>query len=283
LDGIEFEVEVEIPGEWTGKASDARSVLRSRVGLVRVGAEGCGGWSLARLAYPEDREKSLGNTLQSPNHGVSLDPDEHLLCYDYLYYACAAQGSEYDYTYAPQWRYVGKYMRWAKEIETIAGQYVNRGFGLPEDGPVPPYITIHVRHGDFKNWCWEAETIEDCFAPLPVIAKRVHEVQDEILERKGIFIPMTRVIMTSDETDEAWWDEVAALGWVRMDHDQQHTVERYSRWHPVILDAAIQSGGLGFVGTDRSTFSVLSRRRVLDWHDGAARMVLWGRKGADDH
>ena len=53
--------------------------------------------------------------------------------------------------------------------------------------------------------------------------------------------------------------------------------------HPVILDAAIQSLGIGFVGTDRSTFSVLSRRRVLDWQDGAARMVLWGYKGADDH
>ncbi len=58
---------------------------------------------------------------------------------------------------------------------------------------------------------------------------------------------------------------------------------RDSYRHPVILDAAIQSLGLGFVGTDRSTFSILSRRRVLDWHDGAARMVLWGSKGADDH
>ena len=119
--------------------------------------------------------------------------------------------------------------------------------------------------------------------------------------------------MTSDESDQTWWDEVTALGWVRMDHDEQRTVERYGRWYvpicycsvtstcmrrmimrsrshitlpsrfPVILDAAIQSSGQGFVGTDRSTFSILSRRRVLDWQDGAARMVLWGRKGADDH
>lgn len=138
-------------------------------------------------------------------------------------------------------------------------------------------------------------------------------MQDELYERKGIRIPMTRVIMTSDESDQTWWDEVTALGWVRMDHDEQRTVERYGRWYvpicycsvtstcmrrmvmrsrshitlpsrfPVILDAAIQSSGQGFVGTDRSTFSILSRRRVLDWQDGAARMVLWGRKGADDH
>ncbi|GJE85810.1 O-fucosyltransferase family protein [Phanerochaete sordida] len=240
-------------------------------------------WSLARLAYPEDREPNLGNILPSPQHGVFLDPDEHMLCYDYLYYACAGHMSEYDSSYAPEWRYVGKYMHWTEEIQTIAAQYVNRVFGLPEDGPVPPYISIHVRHGDFSTWCWDAETPEDCFAPLPVIARRVREVQDEILQRKGIYIPMSRVIMTSDEKDEEWWKEVVAQGWVRMDHDALQTEQRYTRWHPVILDAAIQSAGLGFVGTDRSTFSVLSRRRVLDWNDGAVRMVLWGRKGADDH
>ena len=56
------------------------------------------------------------------------------------------------------------------------------------------------------------------------------EVQDELLERKGIYIPMSRVIMTSDETDSAWWDQVSALGWVKMDHAEHQTVERYGRW-----------------------------------------------------
>lgn len=36
--------------------------------------------------------------------------------------------------------------------------------------------------------------------------------------------------MTSDEKDPAWWDEVTALGWAGMDHDEQRTVERYGRW-----------------------------------------------------
>ena len=48
-------------------------------------------YTLARLAYPEDRNKNLGNVLPSPAHGAVLDPDEQLLCYDYLYYACASQ------------------------------------------------------------------------------------------------------------------------------------------------------------------------------------------------
>lgn len=48
-------------------------------------------WALTRLSFPEERERSLGNTLPSPIHNATLDPDDHLLCYDYLYYACAQQ------------------------------------------------------------------------------------------------------------------------------------------------------------------------------------------------
>lgn len=36
--------------------------------------------------------------------------------------------------------------------------------------------------------------------------------------------------MTSDETDPAWWEEVAAQGWVRMDHVKMQTEALYSRW-----------------------------------------------------
>ena len=65
------------------------------------------------------------------------------------------------------------------------------------------------------------------------------EVQAELRERKGIDIPMTHVIMTSDETDETWWDEVRAIGWVKMDHDKLGTVERYGKWCVSFLRARI--------------------------------------------
>lgn len=48
--------------------------------------------------------------------------------------------------------------------------------------------------------------------------------------RKGIEIPDTHVIMTSDEKDEAWWEEVKGMGWVRVDHDALNTVDQYGRW-----------------------------------------------------
>jgi hypothetical protein len=63
-------------------------------------------------------------------------------------------------------------------------------------------------------WC-EAP-IEECFAPLPVIARRVDEVKAELLERKGISV--NHVIMTSDEKSADWWRDVKALGWLKLDY-----------------------------------------------------------------
>lgn len=48
-------------------------------------------WSLAALAFPETRAANLLPPLESPQNHVMLPPDEHMLCYDYLYYVCANQ------------------------------------------------------------------------------------------------------------------------------------------------------------------------------------------------
>jgi len=50
-------------------------------------------WALASLAFPEGRQENLQPPLASPIHHAFLPPDEQLLCYDYLYYACAHQVS----------------------------------------------------------------------------------------------------------------------------------------------------------------------------------------------
>jgi hypothetical protein len=44
-------------------------------------------WALARLAFSRDRNLNLReDVLPSPIHGTVVNPDEHLVCYDYLYY-----------------------------------------------------------------------------------------------------------------------------------------------------------------------------------------------------
>ena len=45
--------------------------------------------------------------------------------------------------------------------------------------------------------------------------------------------------------------------------------------YPVFLDAAAQSLGAGFVGTYRSTMSLMAARRVVDWNGGVSREINW--------
>jgi len=235
-------------------------------------------WALAPYAYPEERNASLVTPLPSPRHNVSLPPDEQMLCFDYLYYTCALKPFEFDRDYSPAWRYAGQYFRWTTALQDLADQYVRQAIGSDDDEPIPPFIAIHIRHGDFSNWCF-GYTDEECFAPLPVIARRVEEVKAELLEKKGIVV--RHVLMTSDERNATWWQQVTELGWFMPDHSQ--TKEIYGDWYPVLIDAVIQSSGIGFVGTDRSTMSILAKRRVESWYDGVTRMVLWGEPHADDH
>ncbi|KAJ3787141.1 hypothetical protein GGU10DRAFT_349647 [Lentinula aff. detonsa] len=234
-------------------------------------------WSLARLAFPQALHDNLVTPLPSPLHGTSLPPDTQMLCYDYMYYVCAQQPYEYDTDYSPAWRYVAQYMHWVPSIQNLANIYLNRAFGVPEDEPTPPYIAIHVRHYDFIDQC--KVPIEECFATIPVIARRVREMQDQILEEKGIVV--NHVVMTSDEKEETWWQEVADQNWSTPDHSR--TKELYGDWYPVFIDAAIQSGGIGFVGTEGSTMSIMAKRRVEAWQGGITIMVKWGYVGADDH
>ncbi|KIK97545.1 hypothetical protein PAXRUDRAFT_824800 [Paxillus rubicundulus Ve08.2h10] len=238
-------------------------------------------WSLATLAFPEQRTNSLLQPpYPSPEHQVSLPPDDQLLCYDYLYYIGAERPWEWELDYSPAWRFVGQHMRWTSTLENLADTYARRAMGIPDDEPTPAFISIHIRHGDFRVYCNDIPE-DQCFAPLPVIARRVSEVQQELRERKGIDV--TRVIITSDERDPNWWSEVRNFGWTWIDYAAERTVETHGKWYPVLIDAILQSNGAGFVGTYGSTMSTLARRRVETWHDGPTRLAKWGYPGADDH
>ncbi|KAF9486450.1 hypothetical protein BDN70DRAFT_902572 [Pholiota conissans] len=234
--------------------------------------------SLAVLAFPEGRKEYATEPRESPESHTRLPPDEHMLCYDYLYYVCTHQSYEFDFDYSPAWFFVGQFMHWTPKLESLADVYIRKAFGTERTAETPPWIAIHVRHGDFLDWCGQTP-MDSCFASVSVIARRVEEVQQEILERKRIYVQ--HVIMTSDEKNATWWNSVAERGWFRIDSND--TVQHYGAWYPLLIDAVIQSGGLGFVGTDRSTMSVLARRRVQSWRDGAVRTIRWGRPDSDAH
>ena len=152
------------------------------------------------------------------------------------------QPFEFEFDYSPVWLHVGQYMRWAPQLEDLADQYVRNSLGIEDSDKTPPvrdvanvvlvwslmtvqWIAIHMRHGDFANWCRDVPKL-DCFAPLSVIARRVEEVKQDLLERKGLVV--NHVIMTSDENNATWWEDVVAQGWFRVDHSK--TIELYGAW-----------------------------------------------------
>ncbi|KAJ7088883.1 hypothetical protein B0H15DRAFT_939266 [Mycena belliarum] len=236
--------------------------------------------SLVALAFPAARNRALQSLPPpdvSPILKTSLAPDEHLLCFDNLYWASSADTHEIQRDFGPAWRFVGQYMHWAPQVEARAHEYLRAAFGLAPGDTIPPYITVHARRGDFAKWCRAPH--EECLAPLAAYALRVDEVRAALFAARGVAV--AHVVMTSDEAEPAWWDEVRARGWVAPDHAL--TGERYGKWGPVHIDGAIQSGSVGFVGTDQSTVSIVAGRRVTAWRGGVVRMVKWGKVGADDH
>ncbi|KAB5589266.1 hypothetical protein CTheo_7283 [Ceratobasidium theobromae] len=250
-------------------------------------------WALAALSYPESRAQVLReqSSRTFPLHdgsGEKLEPDDHLLCFDLLYYTGVMQvfaGADFFADYSPFWNQVAIHMRWKKSLVRLANQYLRRHFAIEYDSdPIPPFISVHVRRADFKYICSPNLTKDECFAPISAYHRRVQEIKERLRNRPN-GVDVQAVLVTSDEQDPGWWDQVAALGpeWRWIDHKTERTAEKYGDWFTLLLDAVFQSLGKGFVGTSGSTMSQFALKRVEAWNDGEVANVQWGTPGADNH
>lgn len=200
--------------------------------------------------------------------------------------------------FSPAWSFVGTHAHWNARILELTEPLLAAAFDVPQGSPIPLFISVHIRHGDFALACQHGadanntDPLKDCFAPLSVYSEQVEEVKAELREKRGIEVE--RVLVTSDEKNADWWTEVRSLGWTWLDHKEYQTAEKLGKWYatfasneqfihitddmiryPVFLDAAAQSLGSGFVGTYRSTMSLMAARRVVDWNGGFSRDVNW--------
>ncbi|KAJ1310138.1 hypothetical protein OPQ81_006883 [Rhizoctonia solani] len=226
-------------------------------------------WGLASLGFAKSRMRVLpyqypkAFPLQSsPNQ--KIEPDETMLCWDSLYYTGVFEpypSSDFFKDYSPFWSQVGIHMRWKQSLVELANHYLRRHFGIQnKTDHIPPFISVHIPY-----------------------ERRVKEVRARLKARTNG--PNVReVLVTSDERDSAWWEQVSALGpeWRWIDHAVEKTGDKYGKWFPLLLDAVFQSMGKGFVGTDQSTMSELARVRVEDWNDGESALVRWGFPDADN-
>ncbi|KAJ3528897.1 hypothetical protein NMY22_g9222 [Coprinellus aureogranulatus] len=203
--------------------------------------------------------------------GSELKPEERLACFDLLYYTTSGTTAfEFENKWSPSWYTVGRHLRFTEPLMELTRGYLRRAFGLPDDERVPSIITVHVRHGDFGDICQPGHS-PPCYLPLSVYRDGVEEVRRGVLTKHGVDIK--HVLVASDESDPTFWEEVRSFGWAYLDHNSEATFEKYGEWYPLLIDKVALSMGLGFVGTLRSTFSVLNGDRVEDWNGGVTKLL----------
>ncbi|KAF8160716.1 hypothetical protein B0H34DRAFT_697820 [Crassisporium funariophilum] len=229
---------------------------------------------LAASVFPVDPIKppdALPNFAPSPL-GHNLPPDVSLTCYDRLYYATSGVDVyEWRFSWSPAWRTIARHLRFTESVSRLGEEYLLKTLGLgPAWDELPPFIAVHVRRGDFANFCSE-DSNTDCLPPLSVYEERVEDVKTELMSKLGL-VP-ENVLLMSDEKSPLFWEEVRSMGWLHINHTQERTIERFGEWYPPLIDIVAQSYAVGFVGTEDSTFSLISQRRVEDWNGGVSRTV----------
>ncbi|KAF6758039.1 hypothetical protein DFP72DRAFT_808302 [Ephemerocybe angulata] len=229
--------------------------------------------ALASLVYAKHPHPSFhqGPLMRASRLGSELRPEEQLACFDFLYYASSGvQRYEFENRWSPAWNTVGTHLHFTQPLVDLTDGYLRRAMNIGEAEDLPPMITIHLRRNDFKDLCPEGKA-PPCFIPLSKYQRAVTEIQEKLLETQGISV--SRVLVTSDEKDLSFWEEISSFGWSFFNHTAERTVERFSKWHPLLIDKVALSQGIGFIGTNPSTFSILNAFRVEDWNNGVTKML----------
>lgn len=92
---------------------------------------------------------SLPLLAPSPS-GSKLAPDNHMVCYDFLYYATSGvEGLEWRYSWSPEWRIVAKNLPFTREFVDLATAYLRKAFAteVAESGSndLPPVSAPFIR------------------------------------------------------------------------------------------------------------------------------------------
>lgn len=213
--------------------------------------------------YPLMEASRRGKT----SHRAS--PDERLTCFDTLYYATSgAEIFEWRFGWSPAWNKVGRHVLFNEVLVDRSREYLRTAFGLEAGEEIPPFIAIHIRHGDFGQNC---NLPGHCLSSVDSFEKAVKRVEGSLVTTKGVTI--RHWLVSSDETDPAFWDAVSTLGWSFFDHEKERTLERFGEWLTPLVDMVAHSLAAGFVGTSDSTFSLVGGRRVEDWNDSVYELV----------
>jgi hypothetical protein len=96
--------------------------------------------SLSTLAFAEGRRRALEGEEPFVSEGpaaVRLQPDHHLLCFDFVYFAGILEPWEWAQPYFLPWTKAGTHVHWAPRMTALAQEYLVRLFNVPSKDDIP--------------------------------------------------------------------------------------------------------------------------------------------------
>lgn len=140
------------------------------------------------------------------------------------------------------WIAAGQYLRFNNIVEDRVDLCLKRLFNVDSLADVPPFISVHLRRGDFKAFTGFA-ALEKYSLAVERIRQRLQMRLDdqegwrgpgkEHFTDFGLSANDYAVVTTTDEpSGSPFLDEVRALGWTIVDHEALGTANEYGNWWP---------------------------------------------------
>ncbi|SCV73351.1 BQ2448_7277 [Microbotryum intermedium] len=283
-----FDANLEAKNDWINKAR--RLALPQKTLLRTNGA----------IIPPRDKEARFANRKEEFDSRAEGDavPSEQLMCIDNPAFLAPvttrgddrASGDVEPLAQEDQsWKLVGRHLRFNALVEDTVDEYLMRMFGVEHRREVPPFIAVHVRGGgDFSAVVGGHLSVDKYSSALHTLQRRMqdrakamkHSAQRDAGHHRalramahGAQADKLEIVATTD--DSGFAHTLHELGWRVVDHDGMRTTQHYGAWWPTIIDSAILARGVGFVGTDRSSFSQLAGLRVKYWHHGLVEFASY--------
>ncbi|GAA5914475.1 O-fucosyltransferase family protein [Sporobolomyces salmoneus] len=168
------------------------------------------------------------------------------------------------------WMQAGQHLRFSSRLETLAEEYLKKLFGVSKLNHIPPFITCHIRRGDFAEERG-LTSLDQYTDAVQRVRERLEWRMDNMKGRNGLLKGGDyQVVVATDEAPNSEFVRILKeeLRWKVIDHDFMETERKLGAWYTLLIDSVILSRGRGFVGTEFSTFSYLAGLRVKYWNGG---------------
>ncbi|SCV73350.1 BQ2448_7276 [Microbotryum intermedium] len=242
-----------------------------------------------------DSEGRANNTKDTFNPVSGVLPNDKVLCFDNTMFLGAIEFSEEEEVEqgrsVPQpeprltgeditWQEVGQHIFFNTEVREMASKYLVHLFEVASPAEMPPYISVHLRRGDFAAFAGGYTKLEGYLMGIKRIQAKLQSRIDDLQSwqspgkrhfkpRSGSKVIDFPIVATTDEDmGSDLVRQIRGLGWKVVDHDAMQTIETKGPWWLTVLDMAILAGGSGFIGTERSTYSYMTGLRVKYWQGG---------------